>query len=254
MKEYYSLGRRGFTLIELLVVIAIIAILAAILLPVLSAAQARARKITCVNNNHEIAAAILMYVSDNNGRFPPLNEKNYAFHTTNWWFVYLNKAGLITSTTVTNGSVWRCPEVKDADIQSGTTAYYGVACQGYGPYEDTVNPSDCIVRYDLTPAGTVVGGQNVNVIRRFSQIWMIGDVGTPKVNPTVNKLPIAYNTELTVIKPVIGSGWTTVPSYKQAACRHQGRAVFSCCDGHVEDWRWSDLSTDFNDIYAENSF
>jgi prepilin-type processing-associated H-X9-DG protein len=71
----------------------------------------------------------------------------------------------------------------------------------------------------------------------------------------LNQLPTSgYKTEITVIKPVIGSGWTTVPSYKQAACRHNGRAVFAACDGHVESWKWSDLSTDVNDVFAINSF
>lgn len=59
---------------------------------------------------------------------------------------------------------------------------------------------------------------------------------------------------MTVIKPVAGSGWTTVPSYKQAACRHSGRANFSFCDGHVEAWKWDDLSTDKDDVFAVNSF
>jgi len=57
----------GFTLIELLVVIAIIAILAAMLLPVLGRAKERGRRIACLNNIRQIGLASQMYAADFNG-------------------------------------------------------------------------------------------------------------------------------------------------------------------------------------------
>ncbi|HXC35497.1 MAG TPA: prepilin-type N-terminal cleavage/methylation domain-containing protein [Candidatus Acidoferrales bacterium] len=60
----------AFTLIELLVVIAIIAILAAILLPVLHSAQVRAMRSQCMNNIRQCAGGILTFDGDNNNCFP----------------------------------------------------------------------------------------------------------------------------------------------------------------------------------------
>lgn len=62
--------RRGFTLIELLVVIGIIAILAAILFPVIARARETARKSNCTSNLRQIGTAIAMYVQDYDECFP----------------------------------------------------------------------------------------------------------------------------------------------------------------------------------------
>ena len=59
-----------FTLIELLIVVAVIAILAALLLPALNKARAKARDIACASNLRQVGFVLLQYNDNNDGRFP----------------------------------------------------------------------------------------------------------------------------------------------------------------------------------------
>jgi len=77
----------GFTLIEVLVVIAIIAILAAMLLPVLSLGKAKGRRIACLNNLKQFVFSTQMYSADNDGKLVenvPLTNGPAAVTTNSW--------------------------------------------------------------------------------------------------------------------------------------------------------------------------
>jgi len=65
--------RKGFTLIELLVVLAVIVILAALLLPALSGAKAKARHVVCLNNLKQLTLAWLLFIDDHED-FMPVND------------------------------------------------------------------------------------------------------------------------------------------------------------------------------------
>lgn len=66
---FYYFKKQSFTLIELLVVIAIIMILCAFLLPAISSAKERARRIVCVNNLKQIGNALMLFANDY-GKYP----------------------------------------------------------------------------------------------------------------------------------------------------------------------------------------
>ena len=70
MRMYSGTHPRGMTLVEILAVIGVIVILGALLFPILHVAQEKGRQTTCLNNQRQIATALIISLQDNNGYFP----------------------------------------------------------------------------------------------------------------------------------------------------------------------------------------
>ncbi len=177
MKNTRTQRNIAFTLIELLVVIAIIAILAALLLPALAKAKAKAAQVNCVSNLKQIGLGWLTWVHDHESGFLPFrtpvgNEGTFGstsgFKNNAWWQFQ------IISNELNSPKVLVCPSDKNvgspriiADNWSGNDPN-----GGYG----TIGFRDRSTSYGIgLDAGCItVSGTTKAVQEGFTQTHVLG--------------------------------------------------------------------------------
>jgi prepilin-type N-terminal cleavage/methylation domain-containing protein len=131
-----KINRAGITLIELPVVVAIIAILAALLFPVISKTKASAQRTQCVNILRQTGIALQVFL-ENSHRYPVLiTSTNEGYPEGDWtWIAQLEREGIGISKPASNyfhEGLWKCPSAQ----WSGSTLSRNSEpdCYGYNAY------------------------------------------------------------------------------------------------------------------------
>jgi prepilin-type processing-associated H-X9-DG protein/prepilin-type N-terminal cleavage/methylation domain-containing protein len=228
----------AFTLIELLVVIAIIAILAALLLPVLSRAKSQALSIECISNLKQMQLCFHLYAVDNQDYMPP---NNFVFDIATLKPIPGNE-----------GPSW-CTNVAPysadpAGIKAGLLYKYNTSIEIYhcpADYSTIETPAGVklpqprIRSYNMSQSinGLTYAGQIANFVPHYSKFTQIRK---PDPSGLIVFLDVHENeiidTQFGI--PVKPDWWSFGYWWDIPANRHNQGCNLSFADGHVEHWAW----------------
>jgi len=219
----------GFTLIELLVVIGIIAILAAMLFPVLSRARRLAHDRTCVSNLRQIGMAVLLYLQESNEIFFPYYTDLPDGGGRLWYFglepnfgqgdpegerkIDIGR-GLLTQYYAFEFRIESCPSFER--INGLHKPKFDQATLGYGFNIYGLNKGG-VGKPTGLPLAVVTDPSRTVLFADSAQVNTFQPPASPE-NPMIEEFPFVS------------------PFDKTFHFRHDGRANVLFVDGHVESW------------------
>jgi prepilin-type N-terminal cleavage/methylation domain-containing protein/prepilin-type processing-associated H-X9-DG protein len=200
--------QRGFTITELLVVIGLIALLIALLLPVLKQARAAANKVKCAGQLSDLGKGFQMYLNDSKGRLPQVNGMPLRTPVV---VAYPSVLEVFNPYVNSRSLVWRCPSdvpvnvdsLFPADADSYHTAY-GLSYEynswmnmlhGGGTFQEALSTAKKAPYFVDTSRFRIFNdfsffhgkpGQMGNMNFLFAD-WSVGDIGEALSSSDFNK-------------------------------------------------------------------
>jgi prepilin-type N-terminal cleavage/methylation domain-containing protein/prepilin-type processing-associated H-X9-DG protein len=247
---------KGFTLIELLVVIAIIAILAAMLLPVLGKAKQKAQGISCISNLHQLTLAWISYSGDFSEQLPLNGGVGYV-------------ATSLTDTRLKN-SDWVHGQMGGLGFPGGETLPELIQAGSIFPYSKDVKIYKCPADQKLDSL------RKTPTVRSMSMNAFMNQVGNP---PPGAGVALIYRKQTEILRPGTADCWVFIDESPGTvndgyflcdpfgnpsqwvdipAAYHNGAGGISFADGHAEIRKWHDgrlfdaLKPNFDNVYPSN--